>query len=128
MQGCLIYEALIGIKPNKMGEFKILPEAVTQRVKDLGRRVRLARTRRKLSIAELAAKAGIDRNTLGALELGKPGVAISAYVMTLWALGLEQTLDAVADPDVDSHGKTLETSRLPKRVRKPRAVRDEYDF
>lgn len=111
-----------------MGEFSILPEVVTQRVKELGHRIRLARTRRKLSIVELAAKAGIDRNTLGALELGKPGVAISAYVLTLWALGLEQTLDAVAHPDTDSHGKTLEVSRLPKRVRKPRSTKDEYDF
>lgn|SRR5450759_1178426 len=111
-----------------MGEFSVLPEVVTQRVKELGHRIRLARTRRKLSIVELAAKAGIDRNTLGALELGKPGVAISAYVMTLWALGLEQTLDAVAHPDTDSHGKTLEVSRLPKRVRKPRSTKDEYDF
>lgn len=111
-----------------MGDFSVLPEAVRQRVEELGHRIRLARTRRKLSIVELAAKAGIDRNTLGALELGKPGVAISAYVMTLWALGLEQTLDAVAHPDTDSHGKTLEVSRLPKRVRKPRSTEDEYDF
>lgn len=111
-----------------MGGFNVLPELVVRRVKELGHRIRLARTRRKLSIVELAAKAGIDRNTLGALELGKPGVAISAYVMTLWALGLEQTLDAVANPDADSHGKTLEASRLPKRVRKPRAAKNEYDF
>jgi hypothetical protein len=48
--------------------------------------------------------------------------------MTLWALGLDHTLDAVADPDTDSHGKTLEASRLPKRVRKPRAAKNQYDF
>jgi transcriptional regulator with XRE-family HTH domain len=111
-----------------MGAFSSLPDVVAQRVKDLGDRIRLARTRRKLSIAELAAKAGIDRNTLGALEHGKPGVAISAYILTLWSLGLERTLDAVANPDTDIHGKTLELSRLPKRVRKPRSTRDEYDF
>ena len=111
-----------------MGDFTVLPENVTQTVKELGHRIRLARTRRKLSIIELATKAGIDRNTLGSLELGKPGVSINAYVMALWALGLEHTLDAVAHPDTDSHGKTLEASRLPKRVRKPRAARKEYDF
>ena len=111
-----------------MGDFPILPESVAQYVNELGRRIRLARIRRKLSIIELATKAGIDRNTLGALELGKPGVSISAYVMTLWALGLEHTLDTVAHPDTDSHGKTLEISRLPKRVRKPRAAKNEYDF
>ena len=111
-----------------MGEFPVLPTVVAERIKDLGQRIRLARTRRKLSIVELAAKAGINRNTLGALELGKPGIAMSAYVMTLWALGLEQTLDAVTHPDADSHGKTLEVSRLPKRVRKSRAAKDDYDF
>ena len=111
-----------------MGNFPILPENVTQYAKELGHRIRLARTRRKLSIVELAAKAGIDRNTLGALERGKPGVSINAYLMALWALGLEHTLDAVAHPDTDSHGKTLELSRSPKRVRKPRAPRQEYDF
>ena len=111
-----------------MGEFSVLPAIVTERIKDLGQRIRLARIRRKLSIVELAAKVGIDRNTLGSLELGKPGVAIGAYVMTLWVLGLEQTLDGVAHPDIDSHGKTLEESRLPKRVRKPHAAKDEYDF
>lgn len=111
-----------------MGEFSSLPDVVAQRVKELGHRIRLARTRRKISIAALAAKAGIDRNTLGALELGKPGVAISAYILTLWALGLERTLDGVANPDTDLHGKTLEASRLPQRVRKPRSAKDEYDF
>lgn len=111
-----------------MGVFPSLPDVVALRVKELGHRIRLARTRRKISIAELAAKAGIDRNTLGALELGRPGVAISAYILTLWALGLERTLDAVANPDADLHGKTLEASRLPKRVRKPHAAKDEYDF
>jgi transcriptional regulator with XRE-family HTH domain len=111
-----------------MGEFSALPENVASRIRALGQRIRLARTRRKLSIAELATKAGIDRNTLGALEFGKPGVSISAYFMVLWALGLEHTLDAVAHPDTDSHGKTLEAARRPKRVRKPRAARKEYDF
>ncbi len=111
-----------------MREFVSLPAVVTQQIKELGHRIRLARTRRKLSIAALAAKARIDRNTLGALEHGKPGVAISAYILTLWALGLDRTLAAVANPDTDLHGKTLEASRLPKRVRKPRSTKDEYDF
>ena len=111
-----------------MGEFPVLPAAVTDRIKELGHRVRLARTRRKLSIVDLAARAGINRNTLSALELGKPGISVSAYVMTLWALGLDNTLDGVAHPDADTHGKTLEESRLPRRVRKSGAGRNEYDF
>jgi len=107
---------------------KSLPVEVGGRVKELGHRVRVARTRRSLSIAELAAKAGINRNTLNALELGKPGVAIGAYVTVLWALGLDQTLDGLAHPDTDTHGKTLEASRRPTRVRKSQKSRNEYDF
>jgi transcriptional regulator with XRE-family HTH domain len=111
-----------------MGIKKTLPAAATERIKELGYLVRLARTRRGMSIAEVAAKAGINRNTLNALELGKPGVAIGAYVTVLWALGLDRTLDGVAHPDADIHGKTLEASRRPARVRKSQKSKNEYDF
>ena len=104
------------------------PSEVSDRIKELGYRIRLARTRRGMSIAELAAKVDINRNTLNALELGKPGVALRAYVTVLWALGLDKTLEAVAHPDSDTHGKTLEASRRPERVRKAQKAKDEYDF
>jgi transcriptional regulator with XRE-family HTH domain len=107
---------------------KALPFEVEQRIKDLAYRVRLARTRRGMSITDLADKADINRNTLNALELGKPGVAIGVYVTVLWALGLEKTLDGVAHPDADLHGKTLEASRRPMRVRKSQKSKDDYDF
>lgn len=111
-----------------MGFKSALPIQVAERTKELGYRVRLARIRRGMSIAEVAAKAGINRNTLNALELGKHGVAMGAYVTVLWALGLDKTLDGVAHPDADTHGKTLEASRRPARVRKSRKSKDEYDF
>jgi transcriptional regulator with XRE-family HTH domain len=105
-----------------------LPAEVVEGIKELGHRVRLARTRRGMSIAELAVKAGINRNTLNALELGRPGVALGACVTVLWALGLDKTLEGAAHPDADIHGKTLETSRRPARVRKSQKSKDEYDF
>jgi transcriptional regulator with XRE-family HTH domain len=111
-----------------MGKLKILPGEAADRIKELGRRIRLARARRGLSIAEVAVKAGINRNTLNALELGKPGVALGACVTVLWALGLDRTLDGVAHPDADTHGKTLEASRRPARVRKSQKSKNEYDF
>jgi transcriptional regulator with XRE-family HTH domain len=107
---------------------KALPAEAVEGIKELGRRVRLARTRRGMSIAELAVKAGINRNTLNALELGRPGVALGACVTVLWALGLDKTLEGAAHPDADIHGKTLETSRRPARVRKSQKSKDEYDF
>src|SRR5258705_5406615 len=107
---------------------KTLPGQTTDRINDLGYRLRLARIRRGMSIAEVAARAGINRNTLNALELGKPGVALGAYVTVLWTLGLDKTLDGVAHPDADIHGKTLEASRMPARVRKSQKSKNEYDF
>ena len=111
-----------------MGIKNTIPIQAEERTKELGYRVRLARTRRGLSIAEVADKAGINRNTLNALELGKSGIALGAYVTVLWALGLDKTLDAVAHPDADIHGKTLEASRRPTRVRKSKKSKSEYDF
>ena len=111
-----------------MGIKSTPPTQAMERTKELGYRVRLARIRRGLSIAEVADKAGINRNTLNALELGKSGIALGAYVTILWALGLDKTLDAVAHPDADIHGKTLEASRRPARVRKSKQSKSEYDF
>ena len=111
-----------------MGKIKNFPAEATERSKELGSRIRLARARRGMSIAEVAAKAGINSNTLNALELGRPSVAIGVYITVLWALGLEKTLDSVSHPDADIHGKTLEASRRPARVRKSQKSKNEYDF
>lgn len=108
--------------------FETLPAEVTTRIRELAERIRIARKRRGWTIAETAAKAGIHRNTLMAVELGKPGISLSSYISVLWVLGLDRTLDAVADPDKDTHGKTLEASRRPERARKRQAPKDEYDF
>ncbi|MEA3126561.1 MAG: hypothetical protein QOD67_3580 [Caballeronia sp.] len=106
----------------------VMPVEVAERVVQLGQRIRIARIRRGWSVTDLASKAGINRNTLTALELGKPGTAIGVCFTVLWALGLEQALDAVADPDADLHGKALEASRRPMRAGKPRKASDDYDF
>ena len=106
----------------------VMPPQVTEQIVQLGQRIRVARIRRGWSVAELAGKAGINRNTLTALELGKPGTAIGVCFTVLWALGLDQSLDAVADPDGDLHGKALEASRRPTRAGKARKASSDYDF
>lgn len=110
-----------------MSKFVIPPQA-TERITQLGQRIRLARIRRGWSVADLAGKAGINRNTLTALELGRPGTAVGVCVTVLWALGLDRSLDAVADPDGDLLGKALEASRRPTRASKARKASDDYDF
>jgi transcriptional regulator with XRE-family HTH domain len=104
------------------------PTQVAAQVTQLGQRIRIARLRRGWSVADLASRAGINRNTLSALELGKPGTAVGGCLTVLWALGLERTLDGAADPDADLHGKALEAARRPLRAGKPRKTTDDYDF
>lgn len=113
--------------PSLMSKF-LIPLQVTERVSHLGQRIRVARIRRGWSVADLASKAGINRNTLTALELGKPGTAVGVCFTVLWALGLDNSLDAVADPDGDLHGKALEASRRPTRAGRARKTNDDYDF
>ncbi len=105
-----------------------LPLQVDQQIIQLGLRVRIARIRRGWSVADLASKAGINRNTLTALELGKSGTAVGVCFTVLWALGLDRTLDSVADPDGDLHGKALEAARRPTRAGKPHKANPDYDF
>jgi transcriptional regulator with XRE-family HTH domain len=104
------------------------PAQVAEQVAQLGQRIRIARLRRGWSVADLARKAGINRNTLTALELGKAGTAVGVCFTVLWALGLDRTLGGVADPDADLHGKALEAARRPARAGRPRKPRENYDF
>ncbi len=110
-----------------MSKFAI-PLQATQDVARLGQRIRVARIRRGWSVADLASKAGINRNTLTALELGKPGTAVGVCFTVLWALGLDKSLETIADPDADLHGKALEASRRPTRAGKTRKADNDYDF
>ena len=110
-----------------MSKFEI-PIVVTQQIAQLGQRIRVARIRRGWSVADLATKAGINRNTLTAVEQGRPGTAIGVCFTVLWALGLDKSVEAVADPDTDLHGKALEASRRPTRAGKSRKTSDDYDF
>jgi transcriptional regulator with XRE-family HTH domain len=106
----------------------VLSMEVSERIAQLGQRIRIARIRRGWSVTDLADKAGINRNTLTALELGRPGTALGVCFSVLWALGLDKSLEAVADPDTDLHGKALEASRRPTRAPRSGKLSDDYDF
>ena len=96
----------------------MIPFAVENGVKQLGRHIAIARKRRRLSQADLAEKAGLTRLLLSRIERGSPTSGVQAYFAALWALGLEREFADLASPDRDEEGKRLERLRLPKRVRK----------
>jgi len=102
------------------------PAAVTQAVAAVGRNIATARLRRRWRQQDLAEKAGITRATLIAIEQGKLGTGIGAYVAVLWALGLHHDIAELAAPARDLEGATLEAARLPLRARAPSDLSDEF--
>lgn len=95
-----------------------LPGSAARILPLLGERLRLARLRRRLRAESVAERAGISRSTLWQIEKGNPSVALGAYVMVLFVLGLEQDLQLVANDDV--LGRKLQDAGLPTRSRAPR--------
>jgi DNA-binding XRE family transcriptional regulator len=101
-------------------------DAPGQSLLRLGSRIRLARTRRKLRQEDLAQQIGRARATVVAIEKGSPNTEIGAYVAALWALGLLQQLDLVADPGLDRDGQALAFSSADKRVRPRRQLNNKF--
>ena len=106
---------------------KGMPPSVGEAIVRIGQHVRLARTRRGMTQAELAERMFVTRKTLSRLERGEPGVSLSVLASSLWVLGLDAGLRDLADPEQDLVGLRREQQRAPKRVR--RAGRDDaLDF
>jgi len=102
------------------------PAPVEDILNRLGRNIRTARLRRKLSMEELAERVGISRYVLADIEKGKPTTAIAAYLGALWVLGLLRDMREVGDPDRDEEGKILERARSPKTAPKRKMIDDDF--
>ena len=93
------------------------PYAVKLATRELGQRIRLARKRRKMTLQQLAARAGISYQTAFAVEKGHLMTGIGAYFALIWALGLDNEMTQFMDPERDLEGKQLALAATPKRVR-----------
>lgn len=94
-----------------------------QILSDLGERLRLARLRRNLGVADVATRAGIGRMTLYRAEQGSPAVTLGTYARILSVLHLVKDLNAVAADD--QVGRRLQDLGLSPRKRAPRRERPE---
>jgi transcriptional regulator with XRE-family HTH domain len=103
------------------------PAAVHVQAQLLGVRLRVARKRRRLTLRELAAKAGIAYDTARAVENGSIQTGIGAYLAHAWAMGLDHKFTDLLKPEDDAEGSALEIANLSKRVRHPSSTRDN-DF
>lgn len=98
-----------------------LPLTVRRALAKLGGDLAIARKRRRLTIAMVAERSFVSRNTITRAERGDPGVSIGIYATILFVLGLADRVGELADPLTDGVGHSLETERLPKRTRASRS-------
>lgn len=101
-----------------------LPFEAAQALKEFGQNLRTARLRRNLTLQEVAERVGIHRETLALAEKGSPNVSIGNYVGALWVLGLTNQMSAVANPESDRVGQSLDHTR--ERARTPRGMSNDF--
>lgn len=93
------------------------PQAVDA-LEQLGHSIRASRKARKLTIQELARRAGIARKTLSAIESGTGSASTAGLLEVLTVLDSELPARVAELIAHDPVGRALLEARLPKRVRK----------
>jgi transcriptional regulator with XRE-family HTH domain len=86
-----------------------------------GERLRLARLRRDLGTAVVAARASISRTTLQRAEDGSPAVTMGTYLRILSVLHLADDLEGLAKDD--RLGRKLQDLGLPERKRARKTIK-----
>jgi len=98
---------------------KPYPPSVQRALRNLGRDIRIARKKRRLPVADFAARMAVSPATLARLERGDAGVSVGGLAMALLALGELRRLDDLLDVAKDDTGLLLDIDRLPQRIRRP---------
>lgn len=81
----------------------------------LGDRLKAARLRRRMSEAEMAARALVSRPTIRRLEAGDLTVSAAVLVRVLEVLALDDDIDRIADQDELGHRLVDARSPRPHR-------------
>lgn len=82
----------------------------------VGEQIRLARLRRKLTIATVASRATCSPLTVMRVEAGAPTVAMGIWLRILYALQLDEDILLLAQND--PLGRMLQDLELPRRERR----------
>jgi transcriptional regulator with XRE-family HTH domain len=92
----------------------MLPAAVERNLQQLGEHIRIARKRRKESLAAYATRMQISIPTLRKLEAGDPSVSMAAYATALWVIGRVHLLGEIANPEADEMALLQELRSIKK--------------
>lgn len=98
--------------------------SVERAISDLGQDLRTARVRRRMTIDDMADRAGVNRKTIMKIEKGDASVSLSVLGSVLLVLGEEKRLAALLDPGKDDTAILMDQERLPQRVRPRRPKPD----
>lgn len=101
-------------------------DSVHKQVHALGLRIRAARIRRGLRQDDLATRAGLSVTAIKAIEAGRLTTGIGTYLQALWAMGLGQELELLADSGLDREGLALEFHTQSKRVQVKRPTNNDF--
>ena len=85
-------------------------------LKRLGHDIRVARKKRRMSVADFCERLGVTDKTLAKLEMGDGGVRLETMAMALMVLGELHRLEEILDPAKDDTGLVLDQARLPERI------------
>ena len=96
--------------------------SVQRALRALGCGIGIARRKRRMPVADFAARMGVSPGTLVRLEKGEAGVSIGSLAMAFLALGELHRLEDLLDVSRDETGLLLDLDNLPRRIRrrKPR--------
>lgn len=98
-----------------------IPISARRALQKLGRDLALARRKRRISTADMAARLFVSRDTLWRMERGDPTVSVGAVATAAFVLQLHNRLANVAAPAADELALSLDESRVPKRIRRRHA-------
>jgi len=94
-------------------------------IRKVGSNLRLARKRRKKTIANVAEMVGVSVATIKRIEAGEPSVKIGIYLAIAEVFQMEDSVH-FAEPESDTIGMILEKQRMPERIRKKKDKRLDF--
>lgn len=103
-----------------MPQVSSIPLPAAHALRKLGRDLALARRKRGISTADMAARLFVSRDTLWRLERGDPAVATGTLSTATFVLQLHDHLANLASPSADALALSLDERRIPKRIRRSR--------
>ncbi len=92
------------------------PEEVRHALQLLGRDLSLARRRRRIPQRLMAARIGVNVETLSRLEKGDPTVGIGTFATALWIFGMTNRLSGLLSPGQDTVAQAMDIERTPSHI------------